>query len=89
MGTLAAINHAMNFFAPVVWLALLLPLCARVLFRKKAVARKISGQVALHLVVGGMVLLAGMLVFGRDGKMLTYVALVLGATSTQWWLSRR
>lgn len=89
MGILAAVNHAINFFAPAIWLALLLPLCARLLVKKKAAARTIAAQFALHLIVGGAVLLAGMLVFGRDGKMLTYLALVVGAASTQWWLSRR
>ena len=89
MGILAAVNHAINFFAPVIWLALLLPLCARFFLKKKAAVRTITSQVALHLIVGGVVLLVGMLVFGRDGKMLTYLALVLVAASTQWWLSRR
>ncbi|OLP05821.1 hypothetical protein [Rhodoferax antarcticus] len=89
MGILAAVNHVINFFAPAIWLALLLPLCARLFLKKKAAARTITSQVALHLIVGGVALLVGMLVFGRDGKMLTYLALVLAAASTQWWLSRR
>jgi uncharacterized membrane protein len=89
MGILAVINHAINFFAPAIWLAMLLPLCARFLVKKKPAARTIPAQFALHFIVGGAVLLVGMVVFGRDGKMLTYLALVLGAASTQWWMSRR
>lgn len=41
---------------------------------------------ALALVGGGMaVLLVGLVVFGRDGKMLTYTALVLVTGTLAWW----
>ncbi len=89
MGLIAIINHAINFLAPAFWLALLLPLCSRIVLRKMAVAHTLRAQVALQLIVGSGVLLAGLLVFGRDGKMLTYLALVVAAASTQWLLSRR
>ena len=32
--------------------------------------------------------MAGLLVFGRDGKIMTYVALVLGSALCQWVLVR-
>lgn len=89
MGLLDIINHTVNFLAPAFWLALLLPLCARILLRKMSAAHTLRVQVALQLIVGGVVLLAGLVVFGRDGKMFTYLALVLGAASTQWLLLRR
>ncbi|WP_302172521.1 hypothetical protein [uncultured Hydrogenophaga sp.] len=41
------------------------------------------------LAVGVVVLLAGLLVFGRDGKMLTYAALVLAQGTAGWWLRGR
>lgn len=89
MDFLATINHAINFLAPAFWLAMLLPVLARLVMGKRAVTRTLSVQVALHFVVGCLVLLAGLVVFGRDGKMLTYLALVLALASTQWLLSRR
>jgi len=89
MGFLATINHAINFLAPALWLAVLLPLLARILMRKKAADLTLSAQIALHFVVGCIVLVVGLVVFGRDGKMLTYLALVLAASSAQWLLSRR
>ena len=89
MGFLDLINHAFNFLAPALWLAVLLPVLARFVMGKRAAARTLLGQVALHFVVGCGVLLAGLVVFGRDGKMLTYLALVLALASTQWVLSRR
>lgn len=89
MGVLAIINHLINFLAPAFWLALLLPLCSRILMKKMAATRALRAQFALQLIVGGVVLVAGLMVFGRDGKMPTYLALVLSAASTQWLLSRR
>lgn len=89
MDFLAFVNHAFNFLAPALWLAVLLPVLPRFFMKKRAVARTLPRQVALHFVVGCGVLLAGLVVFGRDGKMLTYLALVLGGASTQWLLSRR
>lgn len=42
---------------------------------------------ALHFAVGAAVLAAGLAVWGRDGRMLTYAALVLACASSQWlWL---
>jgi hypothetical protein len=31
------------------------------------------------------VLIAGLVIFGRDGKMLTYAGLILAAAGSQWW----
>ena len=88
MGVLALINHAINFLAPAIWLALLMPLASRLLMRKWRVARTLSSQVAIHFVVGSLVLGVGLAVFGRDGKMLTYLALVVLGASSQWWMQR-
>jgi hypothetical protein len=45
---------------------------------------------AMTLVGSGMlVLLAGLVVFGRDGKMLTYTALVVVLGTLAWWNRRR
>ncbi len=89
MGFLAAINHAINFLAPALWLAVLMPFLARFILRNRSSAHTLSGLVALNFIVGCIMLLAGLVVFGRDGKMLTYLALVLGVASSQWFLSRR
>jgi hypothetical protein len=39
--------------------------------------------------VGTLVLLVGLVVFGRDGKMLTYLALVVAVATVQWIMQRR
>jgi len=88
MGALALLNHAINFLAPALWLALLVPLLARMFMKKRSVAYTLSAQVAINFVIGCGVLIAGLVLFGRDGKMLTYLGLVVMAASTQWWLQR-
>ena len=89
MGFLAFVNHAINFLAPAFWMALLMPLGARIILKKTSTAISMKGLIALHLIVGCMVLAGGLVVFGHDGKMLTYLILVLAVASTQWVLSRR
>jgi len=88
MGALALLNHAINFLAPALWLALLVPLLARVFMKKRPAALTLSAQIAINFVIGCGVLIAGLLLFGRDGKMLTYLGLVVMAATTQWWLQR-
>jgi hypothetical protein len=89
MSVLAMFNHALNFLAPALWLALLFPLVARLIYRKQVVALAINRQIALLFVVGTLVLLVGLVVFGRDGKMLTYLALVVAVATVQWVMQRR
>jgi hypothetical protein len=88
MSVLALFNHAMNFLAPALWLAILLPVASRMVYRKRPVTLAIKRQVALLFAVGVLVLLIGLVVFGRDGKMLTYLALVLAGATGQWVMQR-
>lgn len=89
MGFLASLNHAINFLAPAFWMALLMPLGARIISRKRSSILALKGVIALHFVVGCVVLAAGVVVFGNDGKMLTYLALVLAVASSQCFFSSR
>ncbi|MDR3368008.1 hypothetical protein [Rhodoferax sp.] len=70
-------------------MALLMPLSARIILKKWSSSLSLKGEVALHFIVGCVVLVGGLVVFGHDGKMLTYLALVLAVASSQWFLSRR
>lgn len=83
-------NHLLNFMAPAALLALLLVALSRLLFfrSKRPLAHKLWAQAAIIFIVNLAILTAGLLVFGRDGKMLTYAALVLGAALCQWLLLR-
>ncbi len=81
-------NHALNFLAPALWLALLFPLVTRIIYRKRSVALTLQRQFALLFIAGALVLLIGLVVFGRDGKMLTYLGLVVAMATGQWAMQR-
>jgi len=80
--------HLFNFAAPALVLALLLPLTSRFFIKKQAPALVWWAQAAINFVVGLAVLLAGLWVWSRDGKMAAYALLVLALASSQWVLSR-
>ncbi len=88
MGPLAMLNHGLNFAAPAIWLALLMPLIARIFIRKKVVRLTWYAQVAIHLIVCLVGLGLGFLLYGNDGKMLTYLALVTLSATCQWVMLR-
>ena len=88
MGPWDAFNHLLNFAAPAAAMALLLALSGRFLGSKTPVALSWWARAAIVFVVGVAVLVAGLLVWGRDGKMLTYAALVLACATCQWVLVR-
>ena len=82
------LNHVLNFMAPAMVVALVLVTLARlfpgIFGSKRAFIHAAWAQVAINLIVGIAVLVAGLLLFGRDGKMLTYLALVLATAACQW-----
>ena len=89
MGPLDLLNHLLNFVAPAVFVGGLVALLARIWVQKGAAARTLIAQAAINSGVGAAVLVAGLVFFGRDGKMATYTALVLACASSQWWAGRR
>ncbi len=88
MTPLAFLVHVVGFIAPAAFLALVLWTVPR--FRRAGRAAKGAGLEVFMLVVAGVVvLLAGLVVFGRDGKMATYAALVFVQGTLAWWLHRK
>jgi hypothetical protein len=88
MTLLDILNHLLNFAAPALALALLLPLAAWFLKRKTASAYSWWAQMVINLAVGLAVQTASLWWWGRDGKMLAYTALVLAVATSQWVLVR-
>lgn len=86
MDWLDVLLHLLNFVAPALALALLLPWAAHVLIRKSSHAWML--QVAVNSLVGVLTLGLSLWWLGRDGKMAAYAALVLAVASSQWLLSR-
>ena len=85
-------DHLLNFLAPAAAVALLLVLLSRVFGRflasKRTLAQSIYKQAAIIFVVNMLVLSAGLMIFGNDGKMATYAAMVLASSVCQWVLWR-
>jgi hypothetical protein len=85
VGPIDALWHLLNFFAPAFGVGLLTALTAKLLWRRslKGVSLKRLGTWAITS--SALALLAGLIVFGSDGKMLTYGAMVLVcALSVSW-----
>lgn len=86
MTVLLLLEHVIAFIGPAVGLAFVLWLGLRA---RRAVRFGPLVQFWLLLAVGVLVLLAGLVVFGRDGRMLTYAALVTSQGTLAWWLRGR
>lgn len=87
MTVLSLLNHLLNFAMPALALAVLLVLAGHVLWRQQAREGGWLRPLALHSMVGCAVLAAGLVLLGRDGRVLTYTVLVLACATSQWlWL---
>ncbi|MGO4393039.1 hypothetical protein AB4Z46_16945 [Variovorax sp. M-6] len=84
MAPLDLFNHLLNFVAPAFAVGLLCALLGRISMRKSAKAPAWWVVAAINFIVGVGVLSAGLVIFGRDGKMATYAALVLACATSQW-----
>jgi hypothetical protein len=85
MGPLDATWHLLNFFAPALGVALITSGLAKLLWR-----RELGGVTWRRLVLwtatgAALALLAGLLVFGRDGRMATYALLIVVVAVALWW----
>lgn len=86
MGPLDAFWHLLNFFAPAMGVGLFMPLLAKLVWRRelksvpwRRLAIWTTGLSALTWVVA-------LVVFGRDGRMASYGALVCASALSLWWV---
>ena len=85
MGPLDALWHLLNFLAPAVGLGLLSAGLAKLVWRHtlKAVGwRRLAGWACAGAAVA---LVTGLVLFGRDGRMSTYLTMVLSTALSLWW----
>ena len=88
MGPVDIATHLLNFAAPALFLALLVPTCARLVGWGAAGRSSWWSHVAIDFVAGLVALGVGLVLFGRDGKMLTYAGMVVAVASAQWLAGR-
>jgi len=82
------ILHLLNFLAPALAVAVTGTPAARLLWSKQAKASAIALHVAINFVACATVLAGGLWVFGVDGKMATYAAMVVASASCHWLMLR-
>jgi hypothetical protein len=87
MGFIDAVLHALNFMLPALAVALLVTFCGRFFKQNKPLAGKFIARSAINFVVCLAVLSIGLILTGRDGKMFTYLAMVMASGTVQWVLS--
>ena len=89
MGPLDLFWHLANLLAPAFGLALIAPSLAKLLWRD---ALRRAPWAVLAAWVGGVgviVLLGGLVLLGRDGRMATYATLVVASAGVLWWRGAR
>ena len=85
MGPLDALMHLGNLFLPAVALAALTAALAKLLWWRELGAVSFKRLALPAATACALVTLAGLVVFGRDGRMATYAGMVLVCTLTLWW----
>ena len=88
MNPLLALNHFLNFVLPALVVALLTVGLTQIFFRQRVKPLGWIRPVAINFVVGCAALLAGLWVFGNDGKWVSYMALSVAIATTQWVIMR-
>jgi Flp pilus assembly protein TadB len=84
LAPLDAFWHLLNFFAPAFGVGLLTSAFAKLLWRRELKTAHWV-RLALWATAGcALVLVAGLVVFGHDGKMATYAAMVAACGLTLW-----
>ena len=88
MGLLDLSIHLLSFVAPAFVLAVLVAFGGRLVLPRNTRPQRWWAPVLLNFLAGAAVLFAGLVLFGRDGKMLTYAAMVVAVATAQWLASR-
>jgi hypothetical protein len=81
--------HVLDFFAPALGAGILATTLAKLVWRSEL--RLVAWQ---RLTIGssvaaGLALVVGLLVFGQDGRMATYGAMVAATALGLWWIGFR
>lgn len=88
MGPIDFSIHLLSFFAPAFAVAILVALAGRVVLPRNNSSRRWWLPVLLNFLAGAAALASGLVLFGRDGKMLTYAGMVAAVASAQWLSGR-
>lgn len=85
MSPIDALWHLLGLFLPALATGALAAAAAKALWRSELKACRWSRLALWAAGAGSLALLAGLVGFGRDGRMLSYAAMVLAAALALWW----
>jgi hypothetical protein len=89
MGPLDALWHLLNFFGPAIGMGMIASALCKLLWWKALRAVAFRQLAVWAVAAGALALLAGLVAFGRDGRMATYGLLVLACAAALWWRGLR
>jgi hypothetical protein len=89
MGPFDFLLHLLNFMMPALGVAALASAGAKLMWRKALAAVRWRRLFGFSFAAGLLVLVLGLILFGRDGRMATYGALVLATALALWWAGFR
>ena len=78
--------HLFNFVLPALAMALFMPWAGRWVVGPGRLS--LGRRMGVHLLSGVLVLVTALWLHGQDGKMSTYIALVLVAATVEWVMQR-
>ena len=84
MGPLDAVWHVLNFFAPAAGVGVVTALVAKLLWRRELAGVGLKRLGGWSVCAGAAAQLAGLVIFGRDGKMASYAAMVCACAAGLW-----
>ena len=88
MGPIDFSIHLLSFFAPAFAVAVLVALAGRLVLPRNNKPKRWWLPVSLNFLAGAAALAGGLVLFGRDGKMLTYAGMLVAVASAQWLSGR-
>jgi hypothetical protein len=85
MGPLDAVWHLLNFFLPALGVGLIAAALAKLLWRHELQGVAYGRLAGAATLVNALVLVAGLVVTGHDGRMSTYGAMLAACAVTLLW----
>ena len=85
MGPLDALWHLANLFAPAVSVGLISASLAKLIWHRDLAGRRWQRLSVWAVCAATAAWLAGLVFFGRDGKMASYALMVFACALSLWW----
>lgn len=89
MGFTDVMWHVLNLLAPAAALGAIAAALCKLLWRRELGAVRWTRLAAWGSGAAAVALLGGLALGGRDGRMSTYTAMVLGCAAAMWWVGFR